>query len=139
MGNLIEQLKQRYQHLSKQNITSLLELYDENILFCDPLHRLQGKSKLQQYFEYLLQNTRHCEFRFHDTIEQHERACLSWTMTFTHPRLAKGSPIDVHGCSLLHFSRRITQHCDYFDVSTMLHDHIPLVGKLSRFIKLRAG
>lgn len=139
MGNLIEQLKQHYQYLSKQNLTLLLELYDEDVWFCDPLHQFQGKSKLQHYFEHLLEHTQHCEFQFHDTIEQPDRACLSWTMTFTHPRLAKGAPIDVHGCSWLRYSKQITQHRDYFDVTAMIHDHIPLVGSLSRFIKRRTN
>ncbi|MFM2484592.1 nuclear transport factor 2 family protein [Celerinatantimonas yamalensis] len=136
---LIEQLQTHYQRLSQDNLGELMTLYDKQVEFCDPLHQIHGKSALEAYFRQLLKHTRQCLFTFHDSCINTHQAQLSWTMTFNHPRLAGGQPIELAGCSWLHFNQTITWHRDYFDVSAMLHDHLPLVGGVSRWLKKRAG
>lgn len=136
---IIEQLKAQYQVLSKDNLSSLMALYTPDVDFQDPLHHLSGQDQLRHYFEKLLNNTLSCQFEFHQCIIQNQQATLNWTMSFSHRLLNRQRPIHVEGCSWLRFNQLIYFHRDYFDVSTLLHDQLPLLGSLSKWLKNRSG
>ncbi|BBI47777.1 hypothetical protein HORIV_01980 [Vreelandella olivaria] len=60
-------------------------------------------------------------------------------MTFIHPRLAGGKPVEVEGCSALTFADdgRVQRHRDYFDAGAMLYEQLPLMGSAIRWLKKR--
>lgn len=125
-----------------KNCTELLyELYTDDVVFIDPLHRIEGIEALASYFQQLYENVTSCHFDFHDRLVQDNRANVSWTMYLRHPRLAGGGVVKVEGCSLLVFAagapQRVSRHRDYFDVGAMLYEQLPLVGPLVRWTKQR--
>lgn len=136
---VIEQLKAQYQTLSTDNLAALMALYAPDVEFRDPLHQISGQSQLHHYFEKLLVNTLSCQFDFHHSLIQNQQATLSWTMSFTHRQLNRQRPIYVEGCSWLQFNQLVYFHRDYFDVSALLHDHLPVLGALSKWLKKRSG
>lgn len=117
----------------------LYEVYTEDIVFNDPLHHIEGRDALEGYFAAMYENVAHCQFVYHRRQRQGNQAFVTWTMTFVHPRLAGGRPIEVDGCSALTFADdgRVSRHRDYFDAGAMLYEHLPLMGRVIRWLKQR--
>ncbi|OWV27603.1 nuclear transport factor 2 family protein [Halomonas campaniensis] len=117
----------------------LYEVYTEDIVFSDPLHKIAGREALARYFSTLYENVEQCQFRYHAKQLQGQQAFVTWTMTFIHPRLAGGKPVEVEGCSALMFAEdgRVQRHRDYFDAGAMLYEQLPLMGSAIRWLKKR--
>ena len=117
----------------------LYEVYTEDIVFSDPLHKVKGREALGRYFSTMYENVEQCHFTYHVRQLQDQQAFVTWTMTFIHPRLAGGKPIEVEGCSALIFAGdgRVQRHRDYFDAGAMLYEQLPLMGSAIRWLKKR--
>ena len=133
----IKSLQDFYKELTLERLDRLPLIYRENIHFIDPIHELNGLPALDQYFRDLMVNTSDCRFELQLAQCDDHKATMVWTMVFRHPRLGGGREIEVDGVSLLKFDDRIYFHRDYYDVSAMLHDHVPLLGSISRHLKQR--
>lgn len=135
----VEKLMALYQKLGAHNLALLDEVYSDAVVFCDPMHRIEGLSLLKEYFANLYQNLSSIDFVFHHVMDDGAQATLVWTMTFAHPKLAGGKPISVEGVSQIGYSDKVDFHRDYFDMGAMLYEHIPGLGALVRLVKNRAG
>lgn len=62
---------------------------------------------------------------------------LRWTLQFCDPRLARGQPITLQGCSWLHWRDRVHFHQDYFDAGALLCEPLSLMGGAIRWLKDR--
>ncbi len=125
-----------YEALGAQPSVDLEPVYDEQIEFIDPVHRMQGLPALNAYFDGLLQNVGALTFRITETSTTGNQAFLQWVMSYSHPRLAAGKTINVHGISHIRFDDKVTYHRDYYDLGEMLYEHLPVYGWVTR--KLRA-
>ena len=130
-----------FNRLDRNNLSLLDNIYHPDICFIDPAHTLDGLPALKQYFASLYENVRSIRFAFDAPMQSGRRAVVTWTLHMTHPRLAKGRPVAVQGCSCLTFAPddRVTGHRDYFDLGAMIYEHLPLVGGLIRTVKKRLG
>ncbi len=119
----------------------LYEVYTEEIVFNDPLRHIEGRNALERYFSNMYENIERCQFTYHTRQQQDNQAFVTWTMEFVHPRLANGQPICVEGCSALTFADdgRVARHRDYFDAGAMLYEHLPLMGRIIRWLKQRVN
>ncbi|MDQ7730886.1 nuclear transport factor 2 family protein [Halomonas sp. SpR8] len=117
----------------------LYEVYTDDIIFSDPLHKIEGIKALERYFSTMYENVEACQFSYHTRQLQGQQAFVTWTMSFVHPKLASGRRIEVEGCSALTFANdgRVSQHRDYFDAGAMLYEHLPLMGSAIRWLKKR--
>ncbi len=134
----IEDFKQTFQKLDKSNMHLLDSIYAPQIVFQDPLHRIQGLPALTDYFQHMYQNVTDIEFKFLDQLQQAERYLLIWDMYLTHPRLNAGKSFVVPGCSHLVFEEKCISHRDYFDLGALLYENITGLGAVIRWIKGRA-
>lgn len=132
-----------FNKLDKTCTRSLDQFYTDDVVFIDPLHRIEGISALKQYFFILYENVTACRFQFHERVRDGDKAFVTWTMTLVHHRLARGQEVAVEGCSQLTFasdgSGRVARHRDYFDVGAMLYEQLPLIGAVVRRIKRQLG
>jgi len=137
----IRKFMETYNQLDKTNLALLDTIYHPRIHFADPAHSLDGLNSLKLYFTALYENVRSIRFEFHAHLENSSQAFLTWTMHFSHARLAKGRSIAVSGCSRLEFAAegKVIYHRDYFDLGAMLYEHIPLLGGIIKTIKQRLG
>lgn len=140
MADLSEQLTDKfievYSSLTKHNLADLEDLYHHEVVFEDPAHRVVGWPNLQNYFTRLFRAVTECRFEIHDTVTEKNTAYVQWTMTFSHPRVARGEMRTVKGCSRLEYQDgRVKYHRDYFDLGEMIYEGIPLIGSLLRRIK----
>ena len=135
-----------YNKLDKTSTNMLPEVYTRDVVFQDPLHRIEGIEALVGYFGRLYANVDTCRFDFGVRLRQADNAFVTWTMTLRHPRLAGGQEYHVEGCSRLRFAasdgphgERVCQHRDYFDAGDLLYERLPLLGSVIRQVKRRAG
>jgi len=138
-----DKLKAYYANYLSAGLDELKEVYDENIVFRDPLHQINGLDKLIQYFADGRKGLTQCEFEFHREVlsEQANIAVLEWTMCFGHARLSSGQKV-VDGCSMVEIdpvSGLVVAHADYFDVGAMIYENIPVFGRAVSFVKRKAS
>jgi len=137
----LENFLTTFNQLDKKNLSLLETIYHPDIRFIDPAHSLQGLPALKQYFFSLYENVRSIRFAFDTPMQSDSQAFVTWTLHMHHPRLAKGRPVAVKGCSCLTFASdgRVIRHRDYFDLGAMIYEHLPLVGGIIKTIKKRLG
>lgn len=123
------------QNLAGKNMSIIEPVYCPSIEFIDPAHRVSGLEDLITYFNNMMANVSECRFAIHDVIEQEGSATISWTMHCAHPKLNGGKSYQVAGMSHLCFDERIYYHRDYFDLGSMVYEHIPLLGTVVRKVK----
>ncbi|WP_062386987.1 nuclear transport factor 2 family protein [Pseudomonas abietaniphila] len=139
MSEFLRDYARRFAELDKDNLHLLGELYSNDIAFADPLHEVHGLPDLRKYFEDLYANVTGLQFEFHAFDQVREgKGYLRWTMTYRHPRLKQGEPIVVPGCShLLWADNKVFQHRDFFDAGALLYEHLPVMGRMIRWLKGR--
>ncbi|WEM45661.1 nuclear transport factor 2 family protein (plasmid) [Photobacterium sp. DA100] len=127
-----------YQHLDKQDLSGLEEIYHHDVVFEDPAHRVEGYRQLLEYFSRLFDAVEYCSFNITEQLCCGDTAYVQWTMTFQHPKLQSGKKRLVNGCSRLVFAEgKVIYHRDYFDMGEMIYEGIPLLGPIVRQIKAR--
>jgi hypothetical protein len=129
-----------YQSLSVDNLSGLTKLYHQDVTFQDPIHQISGFQQLKEYFENLYQNVNSCTFVINQVLHEGNQAAIYWTMIYTHHRLNAGEPIKVEGSSLIMGDNdKVVYHRDYIDLGQMLYEHIPVLGRVIRWLKVRAS
>lgn len=142
---LIQQVLTLYERFDPALIAALDQIYHTDIVFEDPVHRVQGLIDLRRYFSRLVRGLDECRFEFSDVLDQAGRdgesnqAVLFWTMYYRHPKLQGGKLLTLAGSSHLKYSERVLYHRDYFDVGAMLYEQLPLLGRVIHAIKKRLG
>lgn len=127
-----------YQKMGTDNIDLLNSIYHQEVEFTDAVHSIHGLDQLYSYFEHLYTNIKHCQFVIHHYIYQGDQAAVYWQMNFVHPSLNKGKPISIEGHSLIKGrDDKVVYHKDYFDMGAMVYEHIPVLGRIVKAIKLR--
>lgn len=138
-ATLVARFVALYQRLDYDSLSQLSSVYDGDIEFVDPLHRVRGLAQLTRYFSGLYKNLQHSSVEITDVLQGANEAALYWRMTLIHPRLNGGNAVVVEGHSQLKFSNRIHYHRDYFDAGQMLYEQLPLLGPVIKAVKRRAG
>ena len=138
MTDTVDHFKHVFKNLERSNIELVDSLYDENITFMDPFHKIHGREKLRNYFNEMYENVISCDFQFGDTYTSSDSAMITWNMLLKHKTLAKNEPITIAGSSHIRFNdARVYFHRDYFDAGELVYERIPLLGSIIKFIKRR--
>ncbi|MFC3033803.1 nuclear transport factor 2 family protein [Pseudoalteromonas fenneropenaei] len=140
MSERVERFVTLYNQLNRENLATLAQIYSDSIEFRDPLHRIVGLNALHEYFSAMYENTQSVQFTLNDSTDAGDKAFIYWQMRFSHKRLRRGQPIVVEGHSQLYFAGdKVCYHRDYFDVGSMLYEHLPLLGCVVRKLKARVA
>lgn len=140
---LLQQVTTLYERFDPALISALDQIYDTNVVFEDPMHRVLGLDRLRDYFAGLVQGLDECRFEFSEVLEkpgydnEPGQAVLLWQMHYRHRKLRGGKLLTVAGSSHLRYGDRVLYHRDYFDAGAMLYEHIPVLGCAIRTIKKR--
>lgn len=136
---LMELFKTLYRSMCASDLQEelLTEVYAEDLLFQDSFHKIESRDAFLHYCSELYENLRSCDFDFHDQWMNDGQAMLTWTMTYSHPKLNRGKPISVEGASHLRFNEKVYFHQDYFDGGALLYEHVPVLGSIIQQLKKR--
>ena len=73
-------------------------------------------------------------------IDKGSEAAIYWQMHLRHKKINSGNTITVEGHSLLRRQdNRVIYHRDYFDIGSMIYEHLPVLGWIIRLIKRKAS
>ncbi len=137
---LISDFLKLYNQLDKSNLELLGEVYGDNIVFEDPLHRIEGLPALTDYFANMYENLNQGQFDIHTLFEQDNKASVYWVMTFSHKKIKQGQSLKVNGNTYLEFENgKVVYHRDYFDAGEMIYQHLPVFGTVINLIKRRTA
>ncbi|MBQ4835100.1 MULTISPECIES: nuclear transport factor 2 family protein [Pseudoalteromonas] len=128
-----------YNQLSDKNLNLLRSIYDDSIVFSDPLHKVEGIEDLTKYFENMYANVNSISFDIKEHYVIDDKGFLYWDMHFSHNKLNNRKSITVAGHSQLTFKgEKVINHRDYFDVGALLYRNIPLLGSVIKTLEKRA-
>lgn len=138
-GDDMEKFLEVYQQLNSTNLQLLRSVYAENVRFEDPVHEINGLDNLIRYFEGMYADIESIRFDFGKQIVNGDEACVQWDMHFRHKKLRSGGAITVPGMSYIVFDNdnKVCEHRDYFDLGSMLYEHIPVLGLMVGAVKRR--
>ena len=133
---LIERFKNYFRVLHESDLSELRELYSDQIIFKDPVHEIRGLVELEDYFTSICADLTDCRFEYLDEVVTESTAYIKWVMHFKHPRLGNRL-ISVRGVSHLKIGDKIDYHEDFYDMGAMLYEQLPLLGNVTRWLRLR--
>jgi len=133
---LVERLKTYFDNFNHADLDLLDEFYSDSVVFKDPVHELRGIGALHTYLTDLNDNLTQCRFEYLDQIVTENTAYLKWNMHFRHASLGD-KPISVRGVSQLRFDHSIYYQEDFYDLGSMVYEHVPLIGRMTRWLKSR--
>lgn len=138
-SKLVEAFKSLYMSLDKSNCYDGLidAVYSTDMVFQDSFHRIEGLESFKDYCAGLYENLNYCEFEFQKEWVGKDDAVLTWTMSYSHPRLKGSKKIEVEGATELVFKDKVVYHKDYFDGGELLYEHVPLLGAVIGQLKKR--
>jgi ketosteroid isomerase-like protein len=127
-----------YKKLDIRSLEQLSTLYSQDIEFIDPVTQHNGLAAVHGYFEQLLKNVDECRFEISQVTDNTPNVVVNWIMHFCHPKLKGGKEISVEGISqLIIKDGKVSFQRDYYDLGSMLYEHIPLLGSVVHFLKKR--
>ncbi len=128
-----------YNQLNFSNLATLRDLYADNVEFIDPVHHICGLAALEQYFGHAYQNLQQCEFEMGAHGVGPHWGFVSWQMRFRHSAIGSGSLIVVDGTTELTYDAagKIVRHRDYYDLTQMVYQHLPVIGWLTGKVRSR--
>ena len=120
--------------------TEVPRLYATNAYLNDTLKTLHGPQQIQEYFRQTLDAAESFTADFQDvTRSQDGYYYFRWIMKVRMKKVAKGETITTPGNTLVRFDQngRILIHQDYWDSTSGLFEHVPVLGYGIRAIKAR--
>ena len=133
---LIERFKNYFRVLHESDLSELCDLYSDRVIFKDPIHDIRGLVELEDYFTSMCADLTDCRFEYLDEVVTENTAYVKWVMHFKHPRLGN-KLISVRGVTHLKISDKIDYHEDFYDMGAMLYEQLPLIGNVTRWLRLR--
>lgn len=133
---LIERFKTYFKILHQADLSELRKIYADGVVFKDPVHEMRGLVELEDYFTSVCSDLSECRFEYLDEMVAEKSAYVKWIMHFKHPRLGNRL-ISVRGVSHLKFGDKIEYHEDFYDMGAMLYEQLPLLGNVTRWLRLR--
>lgn len=139
-NNLSARIIDTYSSLDANNIDQIGNIYAEQIVFKDPAHCITGLPDLKTYFSTLYRNVHSCEFEFEEMLAKDDTIMTTWVMQLRHPKLRGGELLQIPGCTQMKTQgEKIIFHRDYFDLGSMLYEHIPVLGWVVTRVKEKLG
>lgn len=134
-----ERIRELFNAMARETTHLVDELYEADVRFDDPFHRIDGREALRAYYARMYAGVLGIRFDFSDETVGADDLVLYWTMRYRHARLRGGAEISLEGCSRLVYGEtgRIARHRDYFDAGALLYEHVPLLGRAVRLIRER--
>lgn len=134
----VEKFKACFTEMNLGDNTAFNEIYLDDVIFIDPIHKIKGIENLKAYFSKLDSNLIEGSFDFTDESVIDNTAYLQWEMSLKLKRPNKN--VKASGISVLTIGeQKITKQRDYFDAGELFYEHVPVLGGIIRFLKKKIG
>lgn len=129
----VEKFKSYFSELKINRNADLNEIYHDDVIFIDPIHKITGLENLKSYFKNLNDNLIEGSFLFVNESEIGDTVYLEWEMNIKLKRPKKA--IKASGISVLTIDKKIIKQRDFFDAGELFYENIPVLGGIIRLIK----
>jgi len=138
IDKLVTKIVEFYDEFKTEKLDELSEIYHEDVTFADPIHQVESRAELKDYFKDIMTNVEQCHFAFTDQAYRNGKLFLAWQMRMQHPKLANGREIVMPGVSQFELSdNKIAAQRDHYDMGAMVYEHVPVIGYLVKKVKSR--
>lgn len=128
----IEEALRRFEVEPDAALARLSDLYDDGVVFQDPLQRLEGRDAFMEMNRRIARRARRMAFELEDAVAVDDRIFLTWRMVYA-PKV--GPTMRFDGATHLRLSDgRVVHHRDYWDLIGDVTAAIPGVGRAWRAI-----
>jgi hypothetical protein len=120
--------------------TTLGKVYADELFFNDTLKTLRSGKAVEEHLlataDLLTSGSVKC---FTSSRDENGDYSIRWEMSYAGPKMNGGEPIVTIGMTQLRFNEKgeVIYHQDFWDSSTGVFEHIPLVGGLVKFVRGR--
>ena len=130
---------QVFNQLRKDNLEILDAYYARELVFEDPLGKIEGLDSMKKYYAVMYDNVIDIKFEFIKTVGSGKEFFFRWKMILRSSGLRGGEPISVEGGSMIIFNDQnlVVYHRDFFDMGEMIYEHIPILRTVIKSIKGR--
>lgn len=136
---LLDKVRNLFMDSATFSTDALADVYASDIVFVDPVHRVEGLDALKAYFDRSYSNVISCRFEFVGEVLQGNTATLKWVMHVSHRKLSAGRPISLPGVSWVQTSakepNKVAYHEDFYDLGALVYEQVPLLNRIVRHIK----
>lgn len=137
--SVIDRFVDYYANLDRQPVPALAGLYDVHAVLVDPSGNIMGCLPFSAISR-ISANVNACRFAIDPPLCETGRFAVTWTMYWSHPRIAGGKIRSLPGCSMVEtHGEKIFRQRDYYDAGEMLYEHLPLLGWAVRHVKGRCA
>lgn len=139
--SVIDAFCELYADLARIDLKDLENVYAQEVVFVDPITTHRGLTNVKAYFSQLLERAQTCRFDIHtvipsDTENGEINHIVNWTMYLQLSGMSH--EIVLPGTTQLSVQNdKIAFHRDYYDMGTLVYEHIPVLGWFIRKIKHR--
>jgi len=128
---------ERFETDPEAGIDALGELYDDHVMFRDPIQTLHGRDAVLEMNRRLVARTRGLRFEVEEAIGSPSAVHMAWTLEMTP---AVGPTLRIDGMTRFRIENgKIVEHFDYWDLLGAVMDTVPLAGSVYRMIMARFG
>ncbi len=137
MNKRINLIQKIFNEFDGKNLNLLNDFYSQDIVFQDPLHKVEGFSSLQNYYAKIYKNVQSIRFDFQKFVSQDDEVVGFWTMSLKAKGLNQGALFEVQGVSVFIFNseNKVKYHRDYLDLGEMVYEKIFGLGFVIKKIK----
>lgn len=137
----IERLVHWYEHLTPDHLRTLDTYYAPDARFKDPFNDVRGVPAIAQVFAHMFTTLDQPRFVVTERVVQGHQAFLVWEFHFRFRRWRSGIPQCIGGATHLRFNESglVAMHRDYWDAAEELHEKLPVVGTLMRWLRRSAS
>ena len=86
---VVDEFEERFKSLLVTDLSRLNEIYDNGVVFRDPIHEIRGLVGLEDYFSIKCTDLNECRFEYLDEAVGQYAAYIKWVMHFEHPKLGR--------------------------------------------------
>jgi hypothetical protein len=139
-ASYLDLAKNFFNQLDQNHMELVTQFYDKNILFQDPVHKLQGVAAVRSYYEGLYKKVDSIRFEYGKSLEVQDTITLSWKMVLKSPAIQSAKEVTVEGVSFITFDGKEGKaifHRDYFDMGEFVYERVPVLSTIIFYIKKR--
>ncbi len=117
----------------------IANVYAENGYLNDTLKTLPNREAIKQHFLKTSKTMTSYSLEIEDSVKTKDGYYVRWTMKFSAPKLAGGTELVSIGMSHVIFDAegKVLLHQDFWDSTSGLFEHIPVLGGGIRIVKKR--
>ena len=134
---LIEQFISSINSLNHNNVKDVLQAtYTDDVIFVDPVKKINGLDQLTRYFEGLYKRVNKCHFILNNYLPNTNNHSLEWEMHLQHQKISKNQEIKLDGASFIEFTgEKVSYHRDYYDLGALVYEHLPILGSVIKKVR----